>query len=65
MAAFLDGIIPFNGIAATIEAVLKVTPERRPESIKEVLACDAEARQKAREVAEKLGRAAPAGHRAK
>ncbi len=65
VAAFLKGHIPFTGIAATIEAVLKVTPERHPESIKEVLACDAEARQRAQAITEKLGKAAPAGHRAK
>jgi 1-deoxy-D-xylulose-5-phosphate reductoisomerase len=48
VAAFLQGNIPFNDIADTIERVLKVTPERHPESIEEVLAADAEARERAR-----------------
>ena len=48
VAAFLEGNIPFNYIADTIERVLKVTPERHPESIEEVLAVDAEARERAR-----------------
>jgi 1-deoxy-D-xylulose-5-phosphate reductoisomerase len=47
VAAFLDGNIPFNGIPATIDEVLKVTPDRHPESIKEVLAADLDARHRA------------------
>jgi 1-deoxy-D-xylulose-5-phosphate reductoisomerase len=44
VAAFLEGKIPFLGIPATIEAVLKETPARHPESISEVLVMDLEAR---------------------
>lgn len=56
VAAFLDGNISFNGIAATIEGVLKVTPERHPESIEGVLAADLEARHRAGELVERNGR---------
>ncbi len=45
VAAFLDGHIAFPDIAGTIESVLNETSASRPESIKEVLAWDAESRQ--------------------
>ncbi len=44
VAAFLEGKIPFQAIAATIQKVLEETPVGRPESIEEVLWVDAEAR---------------------
>ena len=44
VAAFLEGEIPFEGIPATIQEVLKETLTGRPESIDEVLSVDAEAR---------------------
>ncbi len=44
VAAFLQRAIPFQGIPATIAAVLDETPLRNPESIEEVLAVDSEAR---------------------
>jgi 1-deoxy-D-xylulose-5-phosphate reductoisomerase len=44
VAAFLEGEIGFQGIAATIQEVLKETPAGRPESIEDVLSVDAEAR---------------------
>ena len=44
VAAFLEGRIAFPDIAGTIESVLRETNATRPESIKEVLALDAEAR---------------------
>ncbi|HWR37659.1 MAG TPA: 1-deoxy-D-xylulose-5-phosphate reductoisomerase [Clostridia bacterium] len=50
VAAFLDGEIPFQTIPATIQQVLKETPARHPESIKEVLSMDVEARQLARQL---------------
>lgn len=56
VAAFLEGNIPFNGIPDTIERVLKVTSEHHPESIKEVLAADAEARERAGSFVKQLGR---------
>jgi 1-deoxy-D-xylulose-5-phosphate reductoisomerase len=49
VAAFLEGCIGFGDIPRTIEAVLLETKPVRPESIEEVLALDAEARQRARE----------------
>jgi 1-deoxy-D-xylulose-5-phosphate reductoisomerase len=49
VAAFLDREIGFNGIPTIISAVLNETQARSPESIKEVLAIDAEARRTARE----------------
>ncbi len=47
VAAFLEGAIPFLEISRTIEAVLSETANRHPTSIKEVLAVDAEARERA------------------
>jgi 1-deoxy-D-xylulose-5-phosphate reductoisomerase len=52
VAAFLEEKIPFLGIPATIQAVLDETPERKPESISEVLAMDLEARERARRFVE-------------
>ncbi|MDT8070436.1 MAG: 1-deoxy-D-xylulose-5-phosphate reductoisomerase [Terriglobia bacterium] len=56
VAAFLEGNIPFNAIPDTIERVLKVTSEHHPESIKEVLAADAEARERAGSFVKQFGR---------
>jgi len=53
--AFLERRIPFPGIARTIEAVLQATPESHPGSICEVLACDRQAREMAREVLIRAG----------
>lgn len=47
VAAFLAGKIGFQGIASTIQQVLKVTPTAKAESIEDVLAMDAEARRTA------------------
>jgi 1-deoxy-D-xylulose-5-phosphate reductoisomerase len=47
--AFLERVIPFTGIPATIEQVLETTPETHPATIKEVLALDTQARELARE----------------
>jgi 1-deoxy-D-xylulose-5-phosphate reductoisomerase len=44
VAAFLEGEIPFQAIATTIQKVLQETLTGRPESIEEVLSVDAEAR---------------------
>jgi 1-deoxy-D-xylulose-5-phosphate reductoisomerase len=44
VAAFLDGEIPFTGIAEVIEGTLDETTVSHPESISKVLALDAEAR---------------------
>jgi 1-deoxy-D-xylulose-5-phosphate reductoisomerase len=48
VAAFLEGKIGFNDIPRIIEDVLAVTNARHPESIKEVLNADTEARSLAR-----------------
>ena len=48
--AFLQRAIPFLGIPATIEKVLETTAETHPATIKEVLAVDQDARQRAREI---------------
>jgi 1-deoxy-D-xylulose-5-phosphate reductoisomerase len=48
VSAFLDGEIGFPEIAATIKSVVGETPARVPESIKEVLQADADARNRAR-----------------
>jgi 1-deoxy-D-xylulose-5-phosphate reductoisomerase len=50
VAAFLEGRIPFMGIASTIETVLQLTSGQPPASISEVLEADLAARQQAREV---------------
>lgn len=47
VAAFLAGDIGFNDIARVVSEVLSETTARHPESIKEVLLADAEARQRA------------------
>ncbi len=49
VAAFLEGDIRFDEIARTIQEVLVATKPGHPESIKEVLTQDAEARAQARE----------------
>ena len=59
VAAFLDGSIRFIEIPAIIKMVLAETKIGKLESIKEVLAADAEARQIAHEKVEQLGYAAP------
>jgi 1-deoxy-D-xylulose-5-phosphate reductoisomerase len=56
VAAFLEGNIPFSGIPATIEAVLKVTPDRHSESIEEILGVDAESRERAGSFVTQIGR---------
>jgi 1-deoxy-D-xylulose-5-phosphate reductoisomerase len=45
VAAFLAGEIPFTGIAAVVSETLNETAARSPESIREVLSSDADARQ--------------------
>jgi 1-deoxy-D-xylulose-5-phosphate reductoisomerase len=50
VAAFLEGEIPFLGIAEVIKQTLDETRVSHPESIEQVLAIDVEARQTARDV---------------
>jgi 1-deoxy-D-xylulose-5-phosphate reductoisomerase len=47
VAAFLEGSIGFLDIPATIDAIVDETPNRVPESIKEVLNVDTDARRRA------------------
>jgi 1-deoxy-D-xylulose-5-phosphate reductoisomerase len=56
VAAFLSGEIGFNDIPATVQAVMRETRDRHPESIEEVLVCDSEARKLAREMISSSGR---------
>jgi 1-deoxy-D-xylulose-5-phosphate reductoisomerase len=56
VAAFLEGNVRFSDIAVIIKDVLHETPARRPESISQVLAMDAEARRRAAAVVERVGR---------
>jgi 1-deoxy-D-xylulose-5-phosphate reductoisomerase len=66
VAAFLDGDIRFDEIPRTIEEVLDATKAVHPESIKQVLAMDAEARGQAREqVARRAGSRAAASRAAR
>ncbi|HMC30526.1 MAG TPA: 1-deoxy-D-xylulose-5-phosphate reductoisomerase [Candidatus Angelobacter sp.] len=55
VAAFLEGKIKFTDIPRTIESTLNETPARHPESIKEVLAADAEARRVAGRLVSRTG----------
>ena len=57
VAAFLEGRIPFTGIARTIEQVLAETPSHSPASIEEVLSADRMARECAQSM---IARNAPA-----
>ena len=50
VAAFLEGRISFMGIPRTIEEVLAATPASHPATIAEVLAVDAESRERAQAV---------------
>jgi len=56
VSAFLEGTIGFPEIAATIEQVVGETPARIPESIKDVLQVDADARRRAHVVVDEFGR---------
>jgi 1-deoxy-D-xylulose-5-phosphate reductoisomerase len=49
VAAFLDGRIPFTGIAAVIERVLEEMPARPVTHFEDLFATDAEARERSRE----------------
>src|SRR5262252_4057450 len=49
VAAFLNGTISFNDIARTVEQTLEETEDRHLQSIEEVLAVDAKARELARQ----------------
>jgi 1-deoxy-D-xylulose-5-phosphate reductoisomerase len=62
VAAFLDKHIRFNEIPKVIERVLAETPNRKFESIKEVLQADAEARQLARSTVEAVRSNSPLPH---
>jgi 1-deoxy-D-xylulose-5-phosphate reductoisomerase len=55
VAAFLDGTLGFEDIPATIEAVLRETPARKPESIERVLDMDADARRRAHHLIRESG----------
>jgi len=61
VAAFLEGSIAFNDIARTIEETLRETPDRHPESIKQVLEVDAESRRIATRLAGRPSHAKVAG----
>src|SRR3954471_22581991 len=61
VAAFLEGAIAFNDISRTIEATLRETPDRHPESIKQVLEVDAESRRIATRLAGRPSHAKVAG----
>ena len=55
VAAFLEGKIKFTDIPRAIESALNETPAGHPESIKEVLAADAEARRVAGRLVSRSG----------
>src|SRR3974390_3034129 len=54
--AFLDGVLGFEDIPATIESVVRETPAHKPESIEQVLDMDADARRRARHLVRETGR---------
>jgi 1-deoxy-D-xylulose-5-phosphate reductoisomerase len=61
VAAFLEREVAFNDIPSIIEATLLETPDRHPESIKQVLEVDAEARKTASRLAGRPSHAKVAG----
>src|SRR3954469_14828661 len=61
VSAFLEGRIAFNDIPRTIEETLRETPDRHPESIKQVLEVDAESRRIATRLAGRPSHAKVAG----
>jgi 1-deoxy-D-xylulose-5-phosphate reductoisomerase len=56
VSAFLEGSIGFQEIPATIKAVVAETSARIPESIKDVLLADADARRRASGFIQRTGR---------
>jgi len=56
VAAFLDGVLGFEDIPATIESVVRETPAHKPESIEQVLDMDSDARRRARHLVRETGR---------
>src|SRR3974390_1013132 len=56
VGAFLDGVLGFEDIPATIESVVRETPAHKPESIEQVLDMDADARRRARHLVRESGR---------
>ncbi len=65
VAAFLDGAIRFSDIPRVIAGTLVETGQRYPESIKEVLLIDSEARRSAREQIAHLSRTSPVSQQAR
>ncbi len=63
VAAFLEGDIGFEEISRLIREVLDETDARRPESIREVLEMDAQARRQARKRVEQKSRRKGSHHR--
>jgi 1-deoxy-D-xylulose-5-phosphate reductoisomerase len=61
VAAFLEREIAFNDIPRVVEGTLLETPDRHPESIKQVLEVDAESRKTAARLAGRLSHAKVAG----
>ena len=61
VAAFLEGKLHFSDIPHVIEQTLTETPDRHPESIKEVLEVDAESRRIATRLAGRPSHAKVAG----
>ena len=64
VAAFLEGAIGFSDIPRIVERVMAETQSRKLESIREVLAVDAEARRNASEQVERLSSKSPLPHTA-
>ncbi len=57
VAAFLDGRIPFTGIAAVVERVLEAMPAAPVTHFEDLFACDAEARRRTEEEVGELAHA--------
>ena len=53
--AFLDGRIPFTAIAEVVERTLEALPAVTPGHFEDLFAVDAEARERARELIERVG----------
>ena len=61
VAAFLEGRIPFTGIAEVVGEALEALPATQPSHFEDLYAADAEAREEATRLIERADGAAPAG----
>jgi 1-deoxy-D-xylulose-5-phosphate reductoisomerase len=61
VAAFLDGRIPFTGIASVVEGALEALPPTEPTHFHDLYAADVEAREEAARLVERANGTPPTG----